>query len=79
MLLGGEPLNENIYFDEANYDIRSAVIGKDEIHVNKYDTETGILEYWQENAKGERISWPVPKAIVLKAMEKTKEMAEQNQ
>ena len=79
MLLGGEPLNENIYFDEAKHDIRSAVIGKDEIHVNKYYPDTGILEYWQENAKGDRIPWSVPKAIVLKAMEKTREVAEQNQ
>ena len=79
MLLGGQLLSENIYFDEVNYEIRSAVIGKDEIHVNKYDPETGVLEYWQENAKGDRILWPVPKAIVLKAMEMTKEVAERHQ
>jgi hypothetical protein len=76
MLLNGRPKNENIYLDESHYEIRFDVVDEDSIHVNKYYPDTGILEYWQENGKGQRIPWNVPKTIVLEAMKKTKEAAE---
>ena len=76
MLLQGKTVKENVYFDESRCEIRAEIIDADEIHLNWYNPDTGILEYWQENAKGERIPWDVPKAVVIKAMEKTKEVAE---
>ena len=76
MSLNGHQMNENIYLDREHYIIRFAVVDKDEIHVNAYDPQTGLLEYWQENGKGERIPWNVPKKLVLGAMDKTKEIAE---
>jgi hypothetical protein len=76
MTLHGEVLKENIYFDEVHYKIRAAMVDEDNIHINMYYPDSGILEYWQENGKGERIPWDVPKSIVLEAMEKTKEVAE---
>jgi len=76
MHLDGKSLNENLYFDESRYEIRCVVDDEDSIHINKYHPDTGLLEYWQENRKGERIPWLVPKAPVLEAMKKTKEVAE---
>jgi hypothetical protein len=76
MSLNGNSIAENIYIDKSKYDIRFAVVGKDEIHVNRYYPDTGILEYWQENSKGERIPWHAPKAAALGAIIKTKELAE---
>jgi hypothetical protein len=72
----GELLKENIYFNEALYEIRAALVDKDEIHINIYHPDSGILEYWQENGKGQRIPWDAPKADVLEAMKRTKEKAE---
>jgi hypothetical protein len=69
-------LKENIYLDESRYEIRALVVDEDSIHVNVYHPDTGLLEYWQENGKGERTSWPVSKAAALEAMKKTKEVAE---
>jgi hypothetical protein len=79
MRLQGETLIENIYFDESRCEIRATFMDNDEIHFNVYNPDTGILEYWQENTKGERIPWRVSKAIVLKAMEATKHAAEATQ
>ena len=79
MSLNGNTIAENIYLDKSKYDIRFAVVGKDEIHINHYYPDTGILEYWQENSKGERIPWHAPKSFVLQAMAKTKELAEASQ
>lgn len=78
MRLGDKALNENIFLDAEHFIIRFHVVDKDEIHVNAYDRDTGLLEYWQENSKGERIPWNAPKKLVLVAMEKTKEVAENN-
>ena len=72
----GESIEENIYLDKSQYDVRFDVVGADEIHINHYYPDTGILEYWQENGKGERIPWNVPKGVALEAIEKTKEIAE---
>jgi hypothetical protein len=76
MTLLGKVIEENIYLDKLNYEIRFDVVGEDEIHINRYYPDTGILEYWQENGKGERIPWEAPKASALAAIEKTKEVAE---
>jgi hypothetical protein len=76
MIFYGELLKENIYFNETLYEIRAALVDEDKIHINIYHPDTGILEYWQENSKGKRISWDAPKADVLQAMQKTKEKAE---
>ena len=79
MSIFGKQMNENIYLDEAHYQIKFDVVDVDEVHVNAYYPDTGLLEYWQENGKGERIPWNVPKGGALSAMEKTKEYAEANQ
>lgn len=79
MRLHGKSMNENIYLDQAHYEIKFHVVDKDEVHVNAYYPDTGLLEYWQENNKSERIPWNVPKSLVLSAMEKTKEIAEAKQ
>jgi hypothetical protein len=76
MVFMGQVLKENIYFDESSYEIRAAIVDADEIHINAYYPDTGIIEYWQENGKGERIPWDAPKTVVLEAMKKTKEVAE---
>lgn len=79
MQLKEDTLVENVYFDESRYEIRAVLVDRDEIHFNVYNPNTGILAYWQENSKGERIPWHVPKAIVMKAIEKTKQVAEATQ
>jgi hypothetical protein len=76
MAYGEQQLNENIYYDKSRYEIRFVVVDEDSVHINIYYPDTGLLEYWQENKKGERIPWHVPKAGVLKAMEMTKKVAE---
>jgi hypothetical protein len=76
MTFDGKVLKENIHFDESTCEIRCDMIDEDAVHINKYYADTGIIEYWQENKKGDRIPWPVPKAPVLKAMKQTKELAE---
>jgi hypothetical protein len=79
MTLNGKIIKENIYLDKSHYEIRFAVVGEDQIHINHYYPDTGILEYWQENGKGERILWEAPKASGLAAIIKTKELAEASQ
>ena len=76
MRLNEKSMNENIYLDAEHYIIRFEVVDHDAVHVNAYDRETGLLEYYQENKKGERIPWNAPKKLVLAAMDKTKEIAE---
>ena len=77
-ILGKQLLKENIHFDESTCKIRCEVIGEDKVHINKYYADTGIMEYWQENKKGDRIPWPDLKVYALKAMELTKELAERS-
>jgi len=69
-------MKEDVYLDPANYKIRFEVIDDDAVHINIYHPDTGVAEYYQENKKGERIIWPVPKTMVFHAMSQTKEMAE---
>lgn len=76
MYYKGNIIKENVYFDQSNYEIHSAAVDKDHVHVNIYHPDTGILEYWQEDSKGERIEWQVPRAVVLGAMEMIKKTAE---
>ncbi|CAF1327219.1 unnamed protein product [Adineta steineri] len=71
-------MKEDIYLDKDSGTIRFAVIGADEIHINKFhkNADEQVLEYWMENSKGERIPWNAPKSFVLKAMKVTKDLAE---
>jgi hypothetical protein len=79
MLFGEEQIDEDIYLDESRSEIRAYVIDQDEIHINIYYRDTGLLEYWEENRQGERIPWSIKKALVLKAMKQTKKIAEANE
>jgi hypothetical protein len=73
-------LREDIYLDKENGEARFVVQDMDEVHVNKFHKEPDkqYLEYWAENKQGQRISWNVPKAWALKAMQVIKEKAEQS-
>lgn len=77
MVLMGHTIREEIYLHESCYKIRGVALDEDSVHINEYSPDTGILEYYQENGKGERTSWKVPKAFALMAMEKTKDLAQE--
>ncbi|UJR23305.1 hypothetical protein I4U23_026320 [Adineta vaga] len=76
MTFHGKVLRENIYLDKSRFEVRCDVIDEDVVHMNVYHPDTGLLEYWEENKNGERVSWRAPKNVVLAAMEKTKQFAE---
>jgi len=76
MNVSGFILKEDVYLDPENYKIRFVVVDNDAVHINKYHPDTGVIEYFQENKKGERSTWRIPRAIILHAMLQTHEMAE---
>ncbi|UJR13004.1 hypothetical protein I4U23_000030 [Adineta vaga] len=51
----------------------------DFVHKNKYYKDEQVLEYWLENYQGERISWKEPKVLILSAIKKTQELAEEQE
>ncbi|CAF0787012.1 unnamed protein product [Adineta ricciae] len=76
MTINGTVLRENIYFDKSRFQIRADLLDHDKVHFNVYNPDTGLLEYWEADKNGERVSWNVPKQVILNAMQKTKEAAE---
>jgi hypothetical protein len=77
MVLVGRTIREEIYLDESCYKIRGFAAGEDSAGINVYDPNTGILNYYKENVKGERIPWEIPKVFATMAMEKTKELVQE--
>ena len=52
--LQGRRYKEKIYLDKDNLEIRFASVEADEIHVNRFDQNAKVLEYYLANKKGER-------------------------
>lgn len=77
MKLGDKQIDEEIYLDKENGEIKFVLIDVDEVHVNKFHKDKQLFEYYNENKKGERIPWNVSQSIVLKAMDQTVKKAEQ--
>lgn len=71
MKLGDKQLDEDIYLDKEKGEIKFFLIDADEVHVNKFHKDEQFFEYYNENKKGERIPWNVPKSMILKAMDQT--------
>jgi len=76
MNVSGFILKEDVYLDPENYTIRFVEVDDDAVHFNKYHPHTAVIDYFQENKKGERIAWRIPRTIILHAMLQTREMAE---
>ena len=76
MKLGQKQLDEDIYLDKDNGEIKFAIVDADEVHVNKFHRDQQVFEYYNENKKGERIPWNAPQALVLRAMDETVKTAE---
>jgi len=70
-------LKDNNYFDESCCKIRSITPGEENVRINIYRTNTRILQYYQENQKGERTSWKAPKAFAIKLIKQTQNTAEE--